>query len=242
MQYSFGSGVLYGRKIGTNPTPVRFGGLQGVSLDFSLNMKELYGQYQYPIALGRGSGKITGKADYAQFNAQAFNDLFFNESAVSTGSTRAEVAEAQTVAANTVTVTHNGAISDYGVVSASTGVPFQRVANAPAAGQYSCNESTGVYTFHSGANNSVVHVSYTWADGSNGKKVTLTNQLLGSSAYFTAVFTSVFESKRLTVVLNRCASSKLSLASKLEDFVVPSFDFQAFSDDANELGSISLEE
>jgi hypothetical protein len=39
--------------------------------------KQLYSSKQFPVAIGRGTGKIKGKANFAQFNAQTFNDLFF---------------------------------------------------------------------------------------------------------------------------------------------------------------------
>lgn len=244
MQYSFGSGVLYGRSLtSATPTPVRFGALQGVSLDFSFTTKELYGQYQFPIALGRGTGKITGKADFAQFNAQAFNDLFFGAGSVASSSVRTAVAEAATVTANVVNVAFNTTfVRDLGVVLASTGEVYTRVANTPIGLQYVCNESTGQYTFNSSQNAAAVAVSYNYTDASNGKLITITNQLLGSSPQFMAVFTEAFNSKRLTVTLNACMSSKLSLATKLEDFTIPAFDFAAFADAANNVGSISTEE
>ena len=244
MQYSFGSGVLYGRSLTNNPpTPVRFGALHSVSLDFQFTVKELYGQYQFPIALGRGTGKIMGKADFAQFNAQAFNDLFFGAANPATGATRTAIAEAQTVTANIVTVTNAANfIADFGVVRASDSAVFTRVTAAPVALQYVCNESTGVYTFNATQNGVAVLASYTYADAINGKKISITNQLLGASPQFTAVFSEAFNGKSMTVTLNACMSSKLSLATKLEDFTVPQFDFQAFADAGNNIGSISLEE
>lgn len=244
MQYSFGSGVLYGRSLTNTPaTPVRFGGLQGVTLDFSFTTKQLFGQYQFPIALGRGTGKITGKADFAQFNAQAFNDLFFGYSNPSTGEVKTAVGEAATVSANTVTVTNAANFSqDFGVVRASDGSVYTRVSSSPTGLQYSCNETTGVYTFNSSQNNVAVAVSYTYADSANGKKITITNQLLGNSPQFIAVFTETFNGKQQTLVLNACMSSKLSLTTKLEDFTIPAFDFEAFADASNTIGSFSLDE
>lgn len=247
MQYEFGTGTLYGvSTTGASPaTPVRFGALQGVTIDFAFTQKELYGSYQFPLALARGTAKITGKADYAQFNAQIFNDLFFGESAVADGTIRTEVAESQTVTANVATVTHNGAgnfVQDLGVVVSANGAVLTKVANAPTAMQYSCNESTGVYTFNAALNNVAVGISYTWNAPNTGKKITINNQLLGSAPQFKAVFTQSFQSKKMTVVLNTCMSSKLSLVTKLEDFTIPAFDFAAFSDSANQIGSISLEE
>ncbi len=244
MEYQFGSGVLYGvGNVNTTNTPVRFGGLQDVSIDFAFTTKELYGQYQFPIALGRGTGKITGKAKFAQFNAQTFNDLFFGFSNPATGETKTAVAEAGTVTANIVTVSHNTTmVTDLGVVKASDGSVYVKVANTPVGQQYSCNTSTGVYTFNSTQNAVAVAVSYTYTDASNGKTISITNQQLGNAPQFVAVFTNTFQSKQMTVVLNACMSNKLTMATKLEDFTIPDFDFQAFSDSSNAIGSISLDE
>jgi hypothetical protein len=133
-------------------------------------------------------------------------------------------------------------VADYGVVLASDMSVFTRVANTPIGQQYSCNESTGVYTFNASQANAAVLVSYTWTDGSNGKKISITNQLLGAAPQFSAVFTETFQNKTFTMVLNACMSSKLTFASKLEDFMIPEFDFQAFADASQNIGTISLEE
>lgn len=244
-EYHFGSGVLFGRStVQSNPTPVRFGGLQEVSVDISFTTKPLYGQYQFPIATGRGTAKITGKAKFAQFNAQAFNDLFFgNSSNPSSSSTRIALSEAATVTANTVNVSHNSTFSqDFGVVKASDGSIFTRVASGPVGQQYSCNESTGAYTFNSSQNNIAVLVSYTYTDSSNGKQISISNQLLGNSPQFIGVFTNTFNSKTETLILNSCMSSKLTLASKLEDWTMPEFDFEAYADASNNIGTLNLDE
>lgn len=248
MQYSFGSGVLYGRSLTNTPaTPVRFGGLQEVTIDFTFNVKELYGQYQFPIALGRGTGKITGKAKFAQFNAQAFNDLFFGNSNPATGSVVTAVAEAHTVTSNIVTATHNSTFSrDLGVVLSSDGTVYSRVTSGPVGYEYSVNESTGVYTFNNTQENAAVLVSYNYTDASNGKLITISNNLLGSAPQFLAAFTETFTvngvAKKQTLVLNACMSSKLTFATKLEDFEIPEFDFAAFADASNSIGSLSLDE
>lgn len=245
-QYSFGSGILYGRKIPSSgvATPVRFGALQGVSIDPSYTIKELYGQKQLPVAIGRGTGKITGKAQFAQFNAQALNDLFFGESSdPATGQIVTVNGESQTVAANAATVTNNATfLRDLGVINGNDGTLYTRVASAPVGQQYTANESTGVYGFNSTQNNAVVKVSYQYNDAANGKTITITNQDLGSAPTFMAVLTSTFKGKKLSLVLNACMSSKLTLATKLEDFVIPDFDFSAFADDADQIGKLSLAE
>lgn len=248
MQYSFGSGVLYGKSLTNTPaTPVRFGALQDVSIDMQFNTKELYGSKQFPLALGRGTGKIMGKANFAQFNAQTFNDLFFGLSNPATGSVRTAVEEAQTVTANTVTATNNATfVADLGVVLASDHSLYTRVTATPVGQQYTCNETTGVYTFNASQANVPVLVSYTYTDASNGKKILITNQLLGTSPQFSTVLTSSFtrgsSTKKITLVLNACMSNKLTLATKLEDFTIPGFEFQAYADDADNIGSLSMEE
>lgn len=251
MQYSFGSGSLMGRKLttngvtATNPTPVRFGGLQGVNIDMSFTTKELHGQYQFPIALARGSGKVTGKAQFAQLNALALNDLFFGEStAPATGALATAVAEVGTVTANTVTVTHNTTyVQDLGVVDGTTGIVLSRVANSPSGtGNYSVNETTGVYTFNTAMNNLPVNITYSWTDATTGSTITLTNKLMGSQPTFLAVFTEVFNGKRVTFQLNNCISSQLTFATKLEDFTIPDFTFAAFADASGNVGKYSFDE
>lgn len=244
MQYEFGTGVLYGKSLNSGvQTPVRFGALQGVTVDFAFTTKELYGQFQFPLALARGTGKITGKADFAQFNAQVFNDLFFGASSVATGAVRTMVAEAGTVTANIVTASQGANFNtDLGVTYSANGAVLTKVANTPVGAQYACNETTGVYTFNATQANAAVLINYTYNDSVNGKKITISNQLLGNAPQFMAVFTETFNGKSMTVVLNACMSSKLSLVTKLEDFTIPAFDFAAFADSANAIGSISVEE
>ncbi len=78
--FSFGSGVLLGTRTDVaNATPINFGLVQEVQLDLSYTSKELYGQFQWPVAIARGQGKITGKAKMARISGIAFNNLFFGQ-------------------------------------------------------------------------------------------------------------------------------------------------------------------
>lgn len=240
-QYEFGSGILYGRSNqSNNPTPVRFGALQDVSIDFSFTSKPLYGSNQYPIAVGRGTAKITGKAKWAQMNAQAYNDLFFGNSSLPTGQTKTQVSEAAT-GANSVAVTNAANfVSDLGVIRATDGAIYQRVANNPIGLQYACNESNGGYTFNSSQNGVGLAISYTYNDSANGFKINITNQQLGNATYFTAVFTNTYNGQQQTLVLNSCMSNKLTFATKLEDWTIPEFDFDGFADGAGNIGTLSF--
>lgn len=248
MQYEFGTGQLLGKSLNAGiQTGVIFGALQGVTVDFAFTEKELYGQNQFPLALARGTGKITGKADFAQFNAQLYNDLFFGVGSVATGATRTSISEAQTVssAANgaSANATNGGNfVTDYGVRIAANGAVLTIVANAPTAAQYTCNTTTGLYAFNNSLAGVQVLISYTWKDTINGRSIAITNQLLGNAPQFMCAFSEVYQGKQLTVTLNACMSSKLSIATKLEDFTIPSFDFGAFADASGNIGTMNFEE
>ncbi len=66
-QYVFGTGQL------------RFGALQDVNVDFSGDVKMLYGQYQFPLDTARGKTKIEWKASSGNIDVAAFNSIFFGE-------------------------------------------------------------------------------------------------------------------------------------------------------------------
>lgn len=84
MQLAFGTGILYGVALldaagaaVANPTPVQFGAMQDISADISFEQKMLYGSYQFPIAVGRGKGKLEFKAKNANINAAMMGNLLF---------------------------------------------------------------------------------------------------------------------------------------------------------------------
>ena len=51
--FVFGSGVLTGTQLNVaTPTPINFGLVQKVSVNTSVSVKELYGQFAFPVAVG----------------------------------------------------------------------------------------------------------------------------------------------------------------------------------------------
>ena len=78
--FEFGAGTLWGFPVGgntaANPTPMKFGTLQDVSLDISGDVKQLYGQKQFPEAVARGKCKITGKSKFAAINGKMLNEPY----------------------------------------------------------------------------------------------------------------------------------------------------------------------
>jgi hypothetical protein len=243
--YSFGTGNLFGvRTDVANATPVKFGALQDVSIEFNFSLKELYGQFQFPVAVGRGTAKIQGKAKFAQINGLTFNSLFFGQSQT-LGQLSTAFNEAQQVPASTpFTVSVANAASfaaDLGVSYALTGLPLTKVASGPSQGQYAV-ASNGVYTLASGDAGAALFISYTFTAAASGNTSTITNQLLGAAPTFQGIFTEMFQGKQLTLQLNQCVAQKLSLATKLDDFTIPEFDFAAFADASGNIGKIGLAE
>jgi hypothetical protein len=73
--FAFGSGVLIGTP--TGGAPINFGLVQEVTLNVAATTKALYGQYNFPVAIGAGTKKMTGKAKMARISGQALGMLFF---------------------------------------------------------------------------------------------------------------------------------------------------------------------
>jgi len=230
--YSFGSGVLIGTRTDIiNATPVNFGLVQEVTIEETAGVKELYGQFQYPLAVARGSIKTTGKAKVARISGLAFASLFYGVTPVA-GQLATAFAEAAVVPAAvpyTVTPANSATfVDDAGVVYATTGLPLVKVASTPAAGQYSL--AAGVYTLSASDAGKALLLNYTYTVAATGQKFPVLNQLTGTTPTFQAQFYTTFQGQAISLKLNACTSSKLSLQTKLEDFVVPEFDFSCFAD------------
>lgn len=230
---SFGSGLLFATNTAANSTPVQFGTLQDVQLDISRSLKELYGQNQFPVAIGAAQMKITGKAKVGQVNGQLYNDLFFGGTSA-TGQTKLAYNEAGAIPAvttYTVTVANSATfVDDEGVLYADTGIPFKKVASAPAVGEYSV--AAGVYTFAAADASKNVLISYTWADAANGQTLSVGNPLQGVQPTFTMIVQRSYNGVQEAFKLWSCISSKLSLPTKMADWGITELDFSCFADSA----------
>jgi hypothetical protein len=242
--YSFGSGVLIGTRADiANATPINFGLVQEVTIDQSASLKEIYGQYQYPLAGARGTIKTTGKAKVARISGLAFANLYYGVTP-SSGQLATSFAEAGSVPVSspyTVTVANSTTfVNDEGVVYAASGLPLTKVASSPASGQYSV--AAGVYTFSSADEGKAVLSTYSYTISSTGQKLAVANSLIGTTPTFQALFYTTFQGQAITLQLNNCVSSKLSFGTKLEDFVMPEFDFSCFADSSGNVMTWSLAE
>jgi len=242
--FVFGSGVLTGTQLNIpNPTPINFGLVQKVSVDTSVSVKELYGQFAFPVAVGSGTRKVTCKATLARFSGQAIGRLFYNQ-APTPGSTISQFSEMHNVPVTgpfTITANIAHVVADQGVVYTLTGLPLIAVASAPATGQYTVNAATGVYTFASGDSGAGILISYTYTASGPAATTTQTlavaNPLIGPTSTFTATLfaTDPTTNAQFSVTLSQCVASKFSFATNIEDFAKPDFEFQAFANAAGQV-------
>lgn len=241
LAYNFASGALFGTRTDqSNPTPVRFGVLQDVQIDFAGTNKELYGQNQFPQDVARGPIKVTGKAKSAQIFSQYF-DLFFGDGVTPATGVAVALSEAHTVASTTQTVTNAATFSsDLGVSYAATGIPLVRVApSSEVAGKYSVNTSTGVYTFAS-ADEVALLFSYEYGVTSGFNEILMVNQLMGSTPTFAIVLATTYKGNVMNIHLNQAISEKLSIPIKNQDYTILEFDFSAYADAAGNLGKLTF--
>lgn len=243
-QYLFGTGQVFTVPVGGG-NPLRLGALQDVSVEFSGDIKVLHGQYQFPLAVARGKSKVEGKIGTANIDVSAFNAIYFGQQAgVQSGTKRQAINEAGAVPVSpgpyTVTVA-NGAnfYLDLGVTLVSSATPLKQVSTAPATGEYSVDQSTGVYTFNAAQAGAAVLFNYMYEDSAAGGTLELTNQLMGIAPYFQLVASQIFDNKVFTLVLYKVTSEKLSLPLKQDDFTIPEIDWQAQANDAGSIGFIS---
>ena len=247
-QFFFGAGTLYGLTTATpTPTPVKFGTLQDVSVEFSADVKELYGANQFPAHIGRGKNKITCKAKLGEIHGAMFNALFFGLP-IATGellSAQKEAHNIPTVTPFTIVVANSTAFAqDLGVVYTATGISLTQVASGttPTVGQYSVNPATGTYTFAAADEGAAILIDYLYNSPTTGGTIAISNQPMGLAPTFKAVLTGVTDSKTMTLILNQCISSKLTLPTKNEDHLVVEFDFSAMADQNDNIGTLTVTE
>ncbi len=244
MQNIFGAGSVWGRQLTdntgaavSNPTPVQFGVLQDCAADFSFDNKELYGQNQYAVAVGRGKGKIGIKAKMARINGLVFNNLFFGQPSVNSGiiadfyDTTGEPIPT-TPFQITIAPPSSGVYSaDLGVYNGTTGQVMTRVASGPTTGQYMVVEATGVYTFATADAGNMVYISYQYtATSTVAKNNTVSNVAMGYAPTMRLDISMPFNGKSLIFTFPNVIATKMSIQTKLDDFAIPDFEASAFAD------------
>jgi hypothetical protein len=251
----FGSGVLFGipnaGNLAANPTPIQYGILQEVSVEFKSDTKKLFGMYQLPVAVARGKITVSGKGKIAALDPTMYSQLYFGQPS-SAGTVRVSFSEKQT-ASSSVSTTQITASVDLGVVAynsvsgISAGTQLTAITTGtPTTGQYkfvpysSTGPTDASYVFAAADVTAglVVLLNYQYPVTGSGVTLSIANQLMGYAPQFTALLWNSFRGAQFAVQLNACMMGSLSLPTKQEDFWISDFDMEAFTDASNNLGVI----
>lgn len=241
-QYTFGTGQLFAMPVGGG-APLRFGALQDVSVDFSGDIKQLHGQYQFALDVARGKTKIEWSANSGNIDVTAFNEIFFGQTVAAADELLQAINEKATVpaaAAYEVTVANAANFDmDLGVYYSSSGAPLKQVtAGNEAAGSYSVS-SAGVYTFDAADASTDLLFNYLHESPNSGGSLEIANQLMGATPKFQLVLSQVYQGDTFTLRLYSNVAEKLSLPLKQDDYLIAEMGGQAFADAANRVARIT---
>jgi hypothetical protein len=230
--YQFGIGSAFARPYGINaagnPTPQQMVTLQDISTEFTFANKPLMGQYQYPVAVARGEGKVDIKIKWARLGLKLLNDLMFSGT-VQTGQDIIVPNEQHTAAA-TITIAPPGSgtfVADQGVLDAN-GNQMELVTTAPTQGQYEVVNSTGVYTFAS-AETGTIQISYVYSL-TTGHNVAIPNKPMGAQPLIELWVFNNNWSNNLAMRFPGCTFTKFGIPQKNTDWSIPDYECSAFSD------------
>lgn len=236
---AFGPGILIVTRTDLAiPVPINVGFAQELTLDFSGTVKQLFGQNQYPLVAARGTVKATGKWKAAVLSGIAWNNAFYGNVLSTTGTIQWNVGS--TITTSTLAATNQVGSSltfdaDLGVTYSVSGLPLQRVTTGlEAAGKYSVGSTApGLYGFATADQGVAIKVTYTNTTSAVGQNLIVINQPIGFTPTFQLdYYTSLNQpaAKPFAVRLYACVGEKTTMASKLEDFIMPEFDFSIFAD------------
>lgn len=243
MQFAFGSGVGWATPLTDNtgtaiavPTPLRIGIIQEVSFDLSWTTKQLFGTYQYPVAVGRGTAKSSGTIKWAQINSESWNALVIGtpSSGVTSGTQTLDYRDitGTAIPGTPYQITPTPPLSgtyaaDLGVCDVN-GIQYTKVSTGPTTGQYS--EATGIYTFAAADTTKTVYIDYQYTASVTGSKtVTATNPLLGYVPTFQLDIMVPYNTKTATFTFFNCVGGKLAFATKLEEFIITETTYEFFA-------------
>ena len=229
----FGSGYLFGTPVAGNlaahPTPVQVGIIQNIKFTLGADIKELFGQQQWPVDSAIGKRSIKGSFEFAEMSNQLLSQLFFAD-AVTAGVIATALNEPATIPTTPyeVTVSHSGTFTaDQGVVFAATGIALTQVASGPTTGQYSF--AAGVYTFAAADTGLGVFISYSYTISGSGTTLTVGNHAMGFGPILSLTGVFPYEGTDMGFVMPNVRLGKIDFTTKLDDYTMLSTDFSAFA-------------
>ncbi len=252
----------YGNAIAASAqSSLLLGVLQDVSVDINADVKELFGQNSFPFAVGRGKTKVGIKAKAAQVYGNLWNNLFFGQNnnltqgtlyqdvyattQMTVPATSAYVITISSAAssATNIQIPNSGATGSATLLSIvnANGVPMTQGA-ATALGVFTWTSASGAITFSSSDASLGVYISYGYHASVTGVSGTpgpynqlVANIPMGYAPVFQTDLLMTYQGKSLTLTFFSCITSKLSFATKIDDFLIPEFDISAFANPAGQV-------
>ncbi len=246
---SFGAGDVYALVPGL--TPAKFGTLQDIEIEVSAAAVELHGQNQFPEAVARGKGKITGKAKMGRFDIFLFNSLYYGGSVTQGAYEKLVKNEAHAAGASLPTFTatlSSGGIQDLGLFYSSGSTPGVQLsystAAAPAIGNYNYSTASGVYTVSTAEASSTPFVANYNYQATSGNNLLVTNQLMGVNPQFELhLYEGIGQGSARTnfdMKLFACMATKTTFPNKNTEWMVQDFEFEAFADSNDQVFQLGL--
>lgn len=128
---------------------------------------------------------------------------------------------------------------DLGVYYAATGLPLTYVTGSPTTGQYSV--TAGTYTFASAEAATGVLLNYNYSSSMTGDTIAGPNPLMGDTPVFSAVFQQRYKGHTLNMTLYQCVSNKLTIPTKLDDYLINEIDFECYANAAGNVFTMSMD-
>ena len=234
----FGPGILFLTRTDiTGATPIEIGYAQEVTIDQSSKAKALYGRDRYALAIGQGPIDVTVKVKSAEISPAALNAALYGGT-FTAGAVAGAIEESHTVSASPFQVTVANASyfdTDLGVIYKASRLPLTKVASSgaiSATGQYA--NASGVYTFASGDSGSAILNSYAYDPpaASGGETLLLANTPIGTGTTLQIDFFIQYQGNIYYTRVYNCVGTKLSQGFKIEDFMMPDFEFMASANNA----------
>lgn len=241
----FGSGYLLASPLATsgnpaaNPTPFQIGVVQNIKWTLSGDIKELFGQQQYPVDTAVGKRGCKGSFEFAQMTNILLSQGLTSDP-VTPGVVQDVPAYAATVPGSSVytitpTVPGSGTYAaDRGVVYQATGVALTNVGSGSltAAGQY--KEAAGVYTFDAADASAAVFIAFTYSLAAAGSTLTVANHPMGWGPVLNLDLWLPYENGNGGIAgmgynFPYSRFGKVEGGTKLEDYTLYTAEFAAFA-------------
>ncbi len=225
--YAFDVGNLTLDEVsGAVVTPKQVGMVRDVGIDVEFAEKDLVGDgLLFAVDRARVGGKITGSAKYARIDGTLLASVLGVTS--STPGIVGIENEQATIPTSpfTVTVAQGANFNkNLGVNNLTTGTRMERVASGPTTGQYSVNETTGVYTFAAADAGNKVAFRYEYKVAA-GKSYNLGNGLVGPATRYSLHWNASYGGGNVHCRLPNVTIPKLALAAKSGEYVEKNLQF-----------------